>query len=103
MLSGPAVLIHKRGNRLFHLLLQAEDSIRDIGVTGVQTCALPISAPADVARRKAASWGYPDSATRARSPLRRPCCRSVADVGTVRKCVVLGKSVVLGGLRLIKK
>src|SRR3712207_8820662 len=25
---------------------QAEDGIRDIGVTGVQTCALPISAPA---------------------------------------------------------
>src|SRR3712207_9566021 len=24
---------------------QAEDGIRDIGVTGVQTCALPISAP----------------------------------------------------------
>src|SRR5258707_4167092 len=27
--------------------LQAEDGIRDIGVTGVQTCALPIS-PADL-------------------------------------------------------
>src|SRR3712207_6919418 len=26
---------------------QAEDGIRDIGVTGVQTCALPISGPAD--------------------------------------------------------
>src|SRR3712207_8336340 len=26
---------------------QAEDGIRDIGVTGVQTCALPIYAPAD--------------------------------------------------------
>src|SRR3712207_8812113 len=25
------------------VLLQAEDGIRDIGVTGVQTCALPIS------------------------------------------------------------
>src|SRR3712207_8679337 len=25
---------------------QAEDGIRDIGVTGVQTCALPISLPA---------------------------------------------------------
>src|SRR3712207_8289118 len=28
-----------------YLFLQAEDGIRDIGVTGVQTCALPISAP----------------------------------------------------------
>ena len=26
----------------FHFFFQAEDGIRDIGVTGVQTCALPI-------------------------------------------------------------
>src|SRR3712207_8817512 len=26
-----------------HIFFQAEDGIRDIGVTGVQTCALPIS------------------------------------------------------------
>src|SRR3712207_7161451 len=33
-------------SRLFmlkHFFFQAEDGIRDIGVTGVQTCALPIS------------------------------------------------------------
>src|SRR3712207_2315254 len=29
---------------LFVFFFQAEDGIRDIGVTGVQTCALPISA-----------------------------------------------------------
>src|SRR5215217_4263655 len=29
---------------------QAEDGIRDIGVTGVQTCALPISAPTSPSR-----------------------------------------------------
>src|SRR3712207_7328849 len=28
---------------LVHFFFQAEDGIRDIGVTGVQTCALPIS------------------------------------------------------------
>src|SRR3712207_5845741 len=28
-----------------NLFYQAEDGIRDIGVTGVQTCALPISSP----------------------------------------------------------
>src|SRR5476651_2607932 len=28
---------------VFHFFFQAEDGIRDIGVTGVQTCALPIS------------------------------------------------------------
>ena len=27
---------------LFFFFFQAEDGIRDIGVTGVQTCALPI-------------------------------------------------------------
>src|SRR5207245_8550765 len=30
---------------------QAEDGIRDATVTGVQTCALPICAPGDAARR----------------------------------------------------
>ena len=29
----------------FFFFFQAEDGIRDIGVTGVQTCTLPISAP----------------------------------------------------------
>src|SRR3712207_6853948 len=29
--------------RLMFFFFQAEDGIRDIGVTGVQTCALPIS------------------------------------------------------------
>src|SRR3712207_7660269 len=28
---------------MFYFFFQAEDGIRDIGVTGVQTCALPIS------------------------------------------------------------
>src|SRR3712207_6929626 len=36
---------------------QAEDGIRDIGVTGVQTCALPISAGGDVSRLVG---GFPD-------------------------------------------
>src|SRR3712207_7301367 len=30
----------------FFFFFQAEDGIRDIGVTGVQTCALPIFGPA---------------------------------------------------------
>ena len=37
MLIGVAVCL------LFFFFFQAEDGIRDIGVTGVQTCALPIS------------------------------------------------------------
>src|SRR2546429_3459117 len=32
----------------FFFFFQAEDGIRDVAVTGVQTCALPISGPADV-------------------------------------------------------
>src|SRR5260370_15984441 len=32
---------------LFFFFFQAEDGIRDSSVTGVQTCALPISMPAD--------------------------------------------------------
>src|SRR3712207_7819482 len=40
--------ISKRGTRYFCcFFFQAEDGIRDIGVTGVQTCALPISAATD--------------------------------------------------------
>src|SRR2546430_2951938 len=35
---------------LFFFFFQAEDGIRDLTVTGVQTCALPISVPAT--RRK---------------------------------------------------
>ena len=31
------------GSIIFYFFFQAEDGIRDIGVTGVQTCALPIS------------------------------------------------------------
>src|SRR2546430_6796989 len=33
---------------------QAEDGIRDLTVTGVQTCALPISLPSDRTEREAA-------------------------------------------------
>src|SRR3712207_8713555 len=31
----------------YFFFFQAEDGIRDIGVTGVQTCALPISTPTE--------------------------------------------------------
>src|SRR2546429_4972014 len=36
-------------HRLFIFFFQAEDGIRDVAVTGVQTCALPIS---DAGRRR---------------------------------------------------
>src|SRR5258707_2615258 len=68
---------------------QAEDGIRDIGVTGVQTCALPISAwvctmsdgktPLDMVQTQAASrfglplsvFTYDDALTSQRSEERR--------------------------------
>src|SRR5438034_5800264 len=85
----------------FFFFFQAEDGIRDHCVTGVQTCALPISArhsaaeEADAGRRRL-SWRrarpefhlYPrhPAEARLRSEERR-----------------VGKSVDLGGRRIIKK
>src|SRR3712207_7226949 len=40
-------------NLYFFFFFQAEDGIRDIGVTGVQTCALPIPHPGDRRPRRA--------------------------------------------------
>src|SRR2546429_1180306 len=37
---------------LFFFFFQAEDGIRDVAVTGVQTCALPISSPANSVDRR---------------------------------------------------
>src|SRR5258707_10726147 len=42
---------------LFFFFFQAEDGIRDIGVTGVQTCALPISCCVVTGREISASPG----------------------------------------------
>src|SRR5256884_2024390 len=56
----------KRGNSVFFFFFQAEDGIRDVAVTGVQTCALPISRA--LARRMA-------RARRARDAGRRPAGR----------------------------
>src|SRR5256886_12584915 len=44
--QGPATLY-----RAFNFFFQAEDGIRDLTVTGVQTCALPISRSAEFDRR----------------------------------------------------
>src|SRR5206468_5209838 len=37
---------------------QAEDGIRDLIVTGVQTCALPISCPRSASVGEPACWGH---------------------------------------------
>src|SRR3712207_9517003 len=77
---------------------QAEDGIRDIGVTGVQTCALPIY-----------ELGVPPVACEPGDHDRVGAARRVlalvrGDAGVRdRKSVVQGKSVDLGGRRIIKK
>src|SRR3712207_8520493 len=82
--------------------LQAEDGIRDIGVTGVQTCALPIYG--------FASGGGELPDVKVARPVTVPLqdrldgvCVVHATVEADRKSVVQGKSVDLGGRRILKK
>src|SRR5207302_8278012 len=44
---------------LFFFFFQAEDGIRDFHVTGVQTCALPISNTTSAPEIARAAWGFP--------------------------------------------
>src|SRR5438445_8344790 len=87
----------------FFFFFQAEDGIRDIGVTGVQTCALPIL----IAYQRCASWFRGASST-----ARRPSSRPRAYAASFSSVVVartrseerrVGKGVDLGGRRIIKK
>src|SRR2546429_4161519 len=56
---------------IFFFFFQAEDGIRDVAVTGVQTCALPIS-PAFPARWRAARRCDISSKRSLRVPRRKP-------------------------------
>src|SRR6266513_3600028 len=76
-----------------YFLFQAEDGIRDRNVTGVQTCALPISSRSRTPpARRSSRWGGS-----------RPPRGSRRAPGRDRKSVVEGKSVDLGGRRISKK
>src|SRR2546422_11444445 len=81
----------------FFFFFQAEDGIRDVAVTGVQTCALPISGAAmSGARCCSASTGPRGSA--------RTISRGMSGVSKRRSEERrVGKSVDLGGRRIIKK
>src|SRR3712207_9359055 len=99
---------------MIFFFFQAEDGIRDIGVTGVQTCALPIYEDLVGRARAAARMAeeverlllrvvaveavHPVDAHREQVPGPR-LDRGEQD----RKSVVSGKSVDLGGRRIIKK
>src|SRR5437868_14510136 len=65
----------------FFFFFQAEDGIRDRNVTGVQTCALPISRW----YRPASSVGGRDNGGCRPVPAWRPTCRDRAGTGTRRR------------------
>src|SRR5204863_6691207 len=95
----------------FFFFFQAEDGIRDLYVTGVQTCALPIltghirlRAPTHLTVRSHGS--HSAHAEASRHPRRRAAPDGgdgEALGGEDRKSVVKGKSVDLGGRGIIKK
>src|SRR3712207_9387078 len=91
---------------IFVFFFQAEDGIRDIGVTGVQTCALPISIR-EASNRKAFVRKAKEQAGVAVEVLSREQEARYGHLAAVnstdRKSVVEGKSVDLGGRRIIKK
>src|SRR6266496_4977248 len=57
---GRLLAIYRSSTLDVFFFLQAEDGIRDLYVTGVQTCALPISAVAIVATAGTTSTGAVD-------------------------------------------
>src|SRR5438445_2599416 len=67
---------------MFFFFFQAEDGIRDIGVTGVQTCALPISGDAD--RRRRGDPHHPSLPVAAREESERCLSTEPSSSGSVR-------------------
>src|SRR5690349_25111404 len=80
----------------FFFFFQAEDGIRDLYVTGVQTCALPILG---LGRRLLAELETHAAARQVRT-LRLETNRTLTERSEERR---VGKSVDLGGRRIIKK
>src|SRR5438093_6277659 len=64
---------------LFFFFFQAEDGIRDWSVTGVQTCALPISPSPAVVREAVPAYGTDAFGAARRAQLERDLARSPAE------------------------
>src|SRR3712207_8497267 len=77
-------LLRSEYEKSLYFFFQAEDGIRDIGVTGVQTCALPIF---DGVRERLGSVGV---------PVDRRFNRAWQEYLDVRNQVTVAQSVVLG-------
>src|SRR5690349_23320444 len=79
---------------------QAEDGIRDLYVTGVQTCALPISFADLEPRRGALDASLRDAMTRIRGVLQRIEARVINDSGDAFSTDVwiIGGALFAGGL-----
>src|SRR2546422_8387671 len=63
---------------LYFFFFQAEDGIRDVAVTGVQTCALPISSPGLAPSAHSTACPSPGNPARRSAPENRAsiCSRS---------------------------
>src|SRR5436305_9905701 len=75
-LQGKAAL--QNTDELVFFFFQAEDGIRDADVTGVQTCALPISKRTGARRRQRAPVRLAASVWTWSSPAKRPSLRAAA-------------------------
>src|SRR5438445_7733576 len=86
----------------FFFFFQAEDGIRDIGVTGVQTCALPISREQQRDRQPRGAECHGSDRPKPGSS-RRDERRVEDDPEEIGRASCRGKSVDLGGRRRMKK
>src|SRR5215217_2044093 len=92
----------------FFFFFQAEDGIRDIGVTGVQTCALPILGPSGPTRSSATTSSMRESTARVpegpRGSSRRDPVVRARHRGVAVKCYArVGHLRALGPLLLVRR
>src|SRR2546428_14162316 len=90
---------------LMMFIFQAEVGIRDLIVTGVQTCALPILILFVVAGALAGVWYFALRENVAEQPVAKRPVGSAGSAAVIEigRASCRGKSVDLGGRRIIKK